>query len=266
MKEKFKNYLTTKNILLLILVWIILVFIDSAGNGWLFKPEEYFKDWKMYFILDSVVLMTCFSFKSLIDKNFRRVSLLSGIALINLTIVYFLVFNLKVDTSIIPFFHPITLSIPIIFLIDKKFKFAIIGYIICYALSFGPFLISVIPILFAQLWFDSLETPISENRFARFIARFFIYALVSTFTFFLVYLFMNDNLIYPNVSMSKSHEIIMNGLALIAIYYVLNQYLRLYYEKYGNWTLKTLSYLPIIWIIPLFEILINEKKINKTEQ
>ena len=262
MKEQNKDYLTAKNILFVILIWIAIVFINPAGNGWLFMPEEYYKDWVLYFIFDSIFLMFCFSFKSLIDKNYKRVFILSGLAIMNLAIVYFLVFNQKVDTSIIPFFHPITLSLPIIFLIEKKYKLAIIGYMICYTFSFGPFLMSLIPILFAQIWFDSIELPTSEKKISRFFARFFIYALVSTLTFFLFYSLTNNKLIYPAVSISKTQEIIMSALAVIAIYLVLNQYLRLYYEKYGNLTLRILSYVPILWIIPLFEIIFNGKRLD----
>jgi hypothetical protein len=46
------------------------------------------------------------------------------------------------------------------------------------------------------------------------------------------------------------------------VYILLNRYLRLYYSNYGNSIMKILSYVPILWIIPLFDILVhgNEKK------
>src|SRR5690554_437839 len=259
MSEQIREYLTLKNILVIILIWVILLFINPAGNGWLFLPEEYSKDWLIYFIGDSLVLITCFTFKALIDRDYRKVFFLSGIALLNLSIVYFLVFNQKINTSIVPFFHPITLSIPTIFLIEKKYKLTIIGYLSGYFFSFGPFLMSLIPILFLQIWFDSLKKPTSEKWFSRFLVRFFIYAITSTLIFLLLYSLTNDKLIFPSVSFSKTHEIIMSALAVIAIYLVLGHYLRLYYERYGNQLLRVLSYFPVLWIIPLFEIVINCK-------
>jgi|SRR5690554_1106570 len=89
MSEQIREYLTLKNILVIILIWVILLFINPAGNGWLFLPEEYSKDWLIYFIGDSLVLITCFTFKALIDRDYGKVFFLSGIALLNLSIVYF---------------------------------------------------------------------------------------------------------------------------------------------------------------------------------
>jgi hypothetical protein len=242
---------------------VCLLFINPGGNGWLFLPNEYIEDWKIHLVSDLVFYGLCFSFLALINKNYMRVILLSSIALLNLIIVYYLVFKQKIDTTIVPFFHPITLSLPVICLFDKKYKLSIAGYFIGYVFSFGPILLSLIPILFSQLWFDSLLKPISKNKISRFLSRFFIYVVISILNFFLFFSITQKKLIFPAVSFSKSHELIMSLLAVITIYFILNQYLKHYYFKYGSRLLKILSYFPILWIIPLFEILFDGK-IKKT--
>lgn len=258
MKQQIKGYLRAKNILWILLAWLCITFINPAGNGWLFVPEEYAKNWGFYFVGDAIFIMLCFSFKYLIDRDYKKVMLLATLGLVNTALVYVLVFYFKVSTSIIPFIHPISLALPAIYTVEKNFKLAIVGYLMGYALSFGPLLFSVVPILFVQLWLGSLNKPILVNKISRFLSRVFICAITSVLCSFFLYSIALDQLMFSAVSYSKLHEVLMSFLALVAVYLVLNQYLKVYYSEYGNRLLRVLAYFPVLWAIPLIAILFEE--------
>jgi hypothetical protein len=262
MNKNNKNYLTAKNILWILLAWIGLTFIVPGGNSWLKAPEEYIKYWYYYFITESFFIAFSFAFKSLIDKEYKKVLFLSLFSLLNLGLCYYLVFIKLITTSFIPFFHPITLSLPVIFIIERKYLLAIAGYILGYFFSFGPLIGSIIPILFIQLWGLSLDSKVPSKTISRFLSRLLMYIIIGALINYLTFGILKDSLLCPTVSFSKLQEIVLSILTVIVVYILLNRYLRLYYSNYGNSIMKILSYVPILWIIPLFDILVhgNEKK------
>lgn len=265
MNKYDKNYLTAKNILWILLVWIGITFIVPGGNSWIKVPEEYLEHWYYYFIAEFLFIALCFSFKQLLDKEYKKVLYLSLGSLINLGLCYYLVFSKQIDTSIIPFFHPITMSLTVIFIIERKFMIAIAGYILGYFLSFAPLIGSIIPILFLQLWFYSLDSEEPTKKISRFLSRLIMNAIIGSLIYYMTFGILKDNLLYPTVSFSKSHEIILSVLTVIVVYFILNRYLKVYYANYSNRIMKLISYIPILWIIPLIEILVygDEKEIKE---
>jgi hypothetical protein len=260
MKDNIKNYLTAKNILWILLAWIGVTFIVPGGNSWIKVPDEFLEHWYYYFIAEFLFIAFCFSFKQLLDKEYKKVLFLSSGALLNLGLCYFLVFSKNIDTSIIPFFHPITMSLSVIFIIERKFMIAVAGYILGYFLSFAPLIGSIIPILFLQLWFYSLDSDQPSKKISRFLSRLMINAIIGALIYYMTFGILKDNLLYPSVSFSKLQEMILSILTVIVIYIILNRYLKIYYSNYSNRIMKRLSYIPILWIIPLIEILVKENK------
>jgi hypothetical protein len=256
-----KNYLSAKNILLIFSACLACIVIAPGANSWLVVSDDYTNQWYVNFIGESLFVALAFSFKYLIDKKFKTALYLSALAICNLALCVFLIHTKIVHPSIIPFFHPITLSLTCIFAFEKKYSYAVAGYIIGYFFSFMPLAVSLFPILVYQLLMSSLSAPLKESKkISRFLSRLSIYSTVG-FGIHAVYISLtNNSLLFPGVSFSKLHEIIMSTLSVIATYTVLAIYLKKYYKEFGNKMLNILSYIPPLWIVPLFSILINQQK------
>lgn len=262
MNDYVKNYLTAKNILWIFLAWIGVTFIVPSGNSWLVIPEEFLKHWYFYFIAESIFFALIFSFKQLLEKEYKNVLILSIISIFNLGLCYFLVFNRHINTTFIPLFHPMTISLPLIFCIEKKYVLALAGYILGYFLSFLPLIGSIVPILFLQLWFYSIDSKEPSMKVSRFLSRLIMIYIVGFLIYFLTMTIAKEGLLFPTVSFTKVQENIILSLSVITIYTIFNRYLKNYYTQYGTGLLRVLSYIPALWIIPLFEIIFkgNENK------
>lgn len=257
MQERRENYLKSRNILYIILAWCGVVFLNPSANSWmeyLDENLEYHFSWLL--IIEAVFIMFCFSYKAIIDRDLRRIFVLSVIGLVSWSVSSYLIIEGKSDNTVVAFFHPISLSLAAIFAIERKFKLMFVGYLIGYYFSLTPLMVSLVPILFLQLWFSSLSTAVVSSKLSRFLSRscmYYVIMLTSISLHFHVLLAIEVNFFIVAISL----------LIIGILYYMLNQYLNEYYSSYGNRGLKILSYIPVLWVIPLFEILINGRPISK---
>lgn len=242
------THLTTHNLLLIPLIWIALVFLCPSSNLWMYTPEQ---DMGISSFIEVVFIMLCFCYKSLTNKNYKQAIHLSFIGALNWAVAYFEAHFCNVDVWLISFFHPISFSLAAILLIEKRFKLAFWGYIIGYCLSSLPLMGSLMPILFLQLWIPSLSVSGADTKWSRFISRVFIYSILS-FSIYMLQFSLNNSF--------DNQETVRSIILITAIYFLLNTYLTSYYSHYGDKKLKFISYIPILWIIPLFEIIVKGNK------
>lgn len=245
--------------LLILLAWISLNFIAPGSNFWLHDKNEHAENWQLYFGTEVVFYMLCFAYKPLIDKNYRRALFLAAFGAADFALSFYLCLFRGIDTRLIFFFHPVSLSLAAIFAAENKYKLALAGYILGYFFSHLPLVVAFIPVLFLQLWLGSLCAPVTGTKLSRFLSR----ALMYFVTQIPLLAFVGGvDILGRRLPIAGFLDVTLISAMLAAgvIYRMLYLYLTAYYAAYGNTLLKGLSYIPILWAIPLFGILTGNQK------
>ena len=128
-----------------------------------------------------------------------------------------------------------------------------------YFFSHLPLVVALMPVLFLQLWLGSLSAPVTGTKLSRFLSRAFMYWVASIP---LLVLFMGMSVLGGRFPIAGRIDgmLISAMLATVLIYSLLYLYFTAYYAAYGTAWLKRLSYIPVLWVIPLFEIITGNKK------
>lgn len=254
MSNPDRTYLTVRNILYIILISIVTIFLCPGANSHMGRLNLGFLSVAMWLVL----LILCFSFKSLLDRNYFRATILSVVGVISWIIwtsLSLLSLNSSVSSWLFSFIDPISLSLMVIFIFERKWKLAFLGYILGYFFSFFPLMGSMWAILFFQLWLDSLSKEVGGSRLQQFLSRIYMYGIimfVGRVLCFEVQLPVGSG--FSSGRFSQPVEVGVIVLVMVALYYMLSKYLVGYYSRYDGKILKILSYIPGLWIVPLVAI------------
>lgn len=256
-EHKDKNILTSKNILIIFIALLCALFLNSTSGLWMItKIDDNIRYKIVVFVTELIIVCFCFSFLSIIKREYTKVLYLSIIGGLNFTILFLLSQKTDISTYFFPFIHPTTMTLTIPFIYRGNYKNALIGYSIGLFFSLIPLVYSIIPILFFQLLLFS-NNRTSNLRLTNFIARLIIYITMSVLFYFIILFFLTDGQIIPRKLVSREFELILGVISLIGLYYSLDRYLKDYYSglfRNKHFFLYA-SYVPVIWLIPLFQTL-----------
>lgn len=257
--DKIKTkYLTAKNILFIVAVWLCLLFLKPSSGSWLMvEHNEDFTYKTIFFTIELLFLIFCFTFVPLLQRQFAKVLLLSIIAGLAFGTGYYMVQNNYAEPFYLTFIHPVTLSVSILFVLEKKYTYALAGYLLGLYLSLFPLLFSLIPVLFYQLWIMSNNSEINPGKVTGFFVRLFMYIIITVLLFVLIVLLYTQKQVFPGLALSFTYEVILNVIVLAISYHLLHKYLKMYYayRKEQQKFLFVASHIPVLWIIPLYEII-----------
>lgn len=259
MENSGTTYLTTRNIMLILAAWAGLNFVVPGANFWLRDKSHFAEHWKLYLGMEVIFYMLCFAYKALLDKDYRRALFLAAFGALDFAACFYLCLFRDTDTRLIFFFHPITLSLAAIFAAENKYGQALGGYMLGYFFSHFPLVLSLVPVLFLQLWLGSLPAPVTGTKLSRFLTRSLMYLVTSIP---LLAMFRGVPVLGGSFPVAGWIDgmFISAVLATGVIYRMLYKYLSAYYAAYGNSLLKRLSYIPVLWLVPLLGIVAGSKK------
>lgn len=257
-QEKNYNTLSTKSLLFTIGMLPLLLFLSPSANGWLLQTSNMIDYWHFYFSTESVFVILMFSYKSLIEREFKKATLLSLIGMMIFSFAFYLSLFTEINKAFIPFFHPVALAVPINCLFERRYLLAVFTYILGYNLSLFPMLGSILPIIFLTLWAGGGLENVYGTKIARFLTRLLIYNAIGFLLLTFFTMLSIPDIKTMTVSFSIVHERISAVIAIIAIYVLFAKYLKHYTAVYGR-KYYFLSFIPGLWIIPLFGIFIEKK-------
>lgn len=261
--KRINFFITTKNYLTIILVWILVVFLLPSGGSWWF--EDTFNDptlkgetifFAIAFLLEFLFLLVCWGYSSIIKREWRRFITLSIICFINFILVFLLRQYDIIKPNYISLIHPISLSLFFAFIIEKRYFVALLGYILGLTLSLTPLLYSIAPILIFHSWINASIFEEKTTKLSAFLFRLFIYNMITIFIITLNYAINSPKPLSPYLQTDQNLEIALFSISIAISYYFLVKYINSYYRTISkaNNLCYYLSFIPILWVIPLFSI------------
>ncbi len=260
MIQNKNKYLTTKNILFAYVFFFLVVFLLPAGGIYtrenimdLFAEKGFSI---ISFLIESILLSIIWSFPFLITKKYKKVTILSIIAVLNYSLIILLLYFDLVNEKIILLINPITLSLTVNVGMRKKYKLLPLCYLIGLIFSTHPLIGNIVILLFSQLFFS--EYPIEkQSRTESFFSRLIPYFIIGMGLFWFRLLSIEVKI--PYFENSNEYLVIILGISYILVGYFLLHNIIIAYYSTKSWR-SLLAYIPIAWIIPLISIFFENKK------
>ncbi len=255
------KYLTTKNILWVFGIFILTLLLYPGFGGNYYLSIEAGNS-LLNAVLEVIFLSVLWGFSSIVKRNWKKMTIMFLFAFVCYVLVMFLSYPFQETQKWILFVNPITLSLIGNLLYDKKYRLLLPAYFIG-VLSFCCSPVICFPIvLFLQLFLS--EYPIGkQSKSQSFLSRLMAYFVIGTGFMILeitsksepfsqLYIGTVDNYIWYLIA----------SLIIIAGYWLLYHTLGAYYTD-RKWK-YVLSYIPVLWLIPLISIPFeNKNKINR---
>ncbi|MDR1913526.1 MAG: hypothetical protein LBQ68_03460 [Clostridiales bacterium] len=260
------KYLSVVNIVYTYALFIAVCFLLPSGGFYsqkhicddVFSPSS--NAW-YYCGIEALLLIVMWSFSAIVKRNKKKTIILSIAACICYFTILLLQYYHVTDDVLILFINPVALSLVAGLVYDKKYKFIPIAYLAGVLLSFFPLLGSLPLITFIQLFL--CEYPLKpQSRSQSFCSRLVAYFMIGIGIqlFFYTRTVENYVLLHYLGYVSVNVVVPVSVLVTLMAYLLLNKLLKSYYHTL-SWK-KVLSYIPVLWCIPLI-LLLFEKHTNR---
>lgn len=244
---------------MLVLAQVGIVFLLPSGGVWWFEDIAAHTPGynAVMFVIESLFIMFMFSFSSILSKNLRKTLILSLLGLLNFGLVFFMQVKGLLPQNTVAYIHPVTLALFINFAVYKRWYYALLGYVFGLFFSLAPLMTSLVPILFFQLWTNAIIAGNKQEKAAAFFARCYMYYIIMLHFFATNITIVRGLEFCPRMMLGRHITYLAIILSLTICYLLLGKYLNQYYQNRRN-ALFYLSFIPVLWIIPLFSILITK--------